>query len=287
MGDAKSKGQKSKIGPSFLVAGAPRSGTGWLLSALREHPQIFMPLEEIRYFSFNYEKSIEWYHEFFDGVGSNKVKGEKSPSYIYANNAPQRIFNYNQNMKIIFVLRDPIDRAYSNYKMRLRGGDASGNIEKEMSTGSRIVDIGLYYKHISRYLKYFDIEDIKILIFEDVKNNPKKLFSNVCSFLGVDDGFEPSNLNEKYGGSRPLPKFRDVWKMVVNASMYMSRKSKKIASVLEYVRKSRVVEYIHRINSGEKYPKISNEKREELKSYYKHDVNKISEMLERELKWLE
>lgn len=287
MGDAKSKGQKSKIGPSFLIAGAPRSGTGWLLSALREHPQIFMPLEEIRYFSFNYEKSIDWYHEFFDGVGSNKVKGEKSPSYIYAKNAPQRIFNYNQNMKMIFVLRDPIGRAYSNYKMRLRGGDASGNIEKEMSTGSRIVDIGLYYKHISRYLKYFDIEDIKILIFEDVKNNPKKLFSNVCSFLGVDDGFEPSNLNEKYGGSRPLPKFRDVWKMVVNASMYMSRKSKKIASVLEYVRKSRVVEYIHRINSGEEYPKISNEKREELKSYYKHDVNKISEMLERELKWLE
>jgi hypothetical protein len=283
----KAKRQKSRIGPSFLIAGAPRSGTGWLLSALREHPEIFMPLKEVRYFSINYDKSVSWYHGFFEETECGKITGEKSPSYICNKKSPKRIFSYNPKMKLVFVLRDPIDRAYSHYKMRLRGGGASRDIEKEMSAGSRIIDIGLYYKHISRYLKYFDMRDIRVLVFEDIKGNPKNLFSNVCSFLGVDDDFIPSNLNKKYGGSRPLPKFQKAWKIAVDSSMYMSRKSKTVARILEYVRKSRIVNYIHRINSGEEYPKISDEKREELKSYYKNDVNKISKMMGRELKWLE
>jgi hypothetical protein len=114
---------------------------------------------------------------------------------------------YSKNLKIIFILRNPIEKTYSHYEMRLRAGRASKNVKDEISIGSKIIDTGLYYKHIKKYNKYFDSKNIRVELFSDLKIEPEFVIDDVLKFLRVDTGLEPSNLEIKYGRSKSLPKF--------------------------------------------------------------------------------
>lgn len=116
--------------PNFLGVGASKSATSWVHTCMEEHPEIFVPSEkEIHFFNYNYEKGFDWYESFFhEGIGKKAI-GEIS-GYLITPGVPQRIYDYNPDMRLLFFLRNPIDRAYSHYCMDLRSARVSEDIDQ-------------------------------------------------------------------------------------------------------------------------------------------------------------
>lgn len=102
--------------PSFIIIGAQKAGTDALMGYLKKDSRLFASYGESSFFSTNnYNKGINWYHELFRNYHKGKMYFEKTPEYIYYPEVPKRIFDYNKNIKLIVLLRDPVKRAYSGW----------------------------------------------------------------------------------------------------------------------------------------------------------------------------
>lgn len=279
--------------PNFFIVGAPKAGTTSLFYYLNEHPEVYMSsIKEPNYFSWDEikkqnlyykEKNItklEEYKKLFEGVKDEKAIGEASVSYLFYPTVPQKIENMIPNAKIIIMLRDPIERAFSHYLMDLRLGYVNipfGDIIYRKSN-SRIVslyyqqyvELGLYFGQIKRYIGTFGKEHVKIFIFDDLKNNVKKIISSLYSFLDVDRNFVP-NLEEKYNVFE-IPK-NNVIKPFYN-SMIMRSCIKKI---LPDSYKSKIKKAF--FSNGRK-PVIDEEIKNYLKNIYAEDRKKLEALLE-------
>ncbi|MDH3665210.1 MAG: sulfotransferase domain-containing protein, partial [Alphaproteobacteria bacterium] len=115
--------------PDFIIIGATKSATTWLQRCLQQHPQIFMPMSELHYFSRCYDRGDAWYQAQFAGAAPGQLIGEKSNSYFDEPPAETRLKGYAPSARLIAQLRNPIDRAYSDYCMLLRRGEVDRDIE--------------------------------------------------------------------------------------------------------------------------------------------------------------
>lgn len=153
----------------------------------------------------NYGKPIEWYHSFFSRSQDHQILGECTPNYFSHNNTAHDIWNYNPNVKIIAILRNPTERAFSAYLYWKQKG-ILGNISfhKLIRSESKtfLLGYGEYAKHLSRYFDIFPAENIHISIFEDIHKNPKNFYSKIIKFLGVDAVFNSNLLHKKTNGSK-------------------------------------------------------------------------------------
>jgi Sulfotransferase domain len=190
----------------FVICGTQKGGTTALDSYLREHSQICMAKrKEVHFFDseniFRDNKpDYSDYHSAFSPKISHKILGEATPSYMYWYDAARRIWHYNPNMKLIVVLRNPIDRAYSHWNMeryrnaeRLPFWDAIKNEQQRCRESlpyqHRVysyTDRGFYLEQLRRLWFYFSKANVLILKNEFLKDQPNKTLNEVCKFLKVD-----------------------------------------------------------------------------------------------------
>jgi hypothetical protein len=188
--------------PNFLCVGAQKAGTTSLYHILSQHPEIYLSeRKEIRYFdqNRNFKKGIDWYCRFFKKANKNhKAIGEITPSYLYYSEVPQRIYEVlGGKIKLIFLFRHPVDRAFSHYTMNKREGFESRKflevIEQEplneiptIKNRGRYAYIkrSLYSEQLQRYLQYFDRENMGFLIFERLfKQRKSKALKPIVDLL--------------------------------------------------------------------------------------------------------
>ena len=168
----------------FIGIGAQKAGSTWLYKNLSQHPQVNINKKEINFFndkfSFyskrfgsNYDKGLDWYKLKLN-IEENQLNGEITPNYLYDSKVPKRINKHFPKIKILVVLRNPIDRAYSQFdfanKVLHVGDDFLETIEKE----SEFIERSLYYKQLKRYYDLFDDKQIKVLFLHEIKKNPQK-----------------------------------------------------------------------------------------------------------------
>lgn len=203
----------------FFIVGAPKSGTTSLYHYLDEHPDIEMSnLKEPNFFSDeslqfqniynikNRVNTLEKYHALFKRR-DECLKGEASVSYLFYEDVPEKIFSYNPEAKIIIILRNPIDRAYSHYLMDHSLGlisDSFHNIIRKKSKHKKsdffyqqYIEVSKYTAQISRYFKVFKKENIYIIDYEEFKSNTSHIVGCVFSFLGLNNKFRP-DLKQRY-----------------------------------------------------------------------------------------
>ena len=270
--------------PNFIVVGAAKAGTTWIQACLQEHPDVFVPKEgEVDFFSFYYHRGLSWYSRFFDSASPQAICGEKSPSYMVTPEAAQRINHHVPDAKLIFVLRNPIDRAYSHYCMHARVGAVSKDIEMELRGGTRIVDEGLYYTHLSRYIDLFGRDKILCLLYEDLKNDPRTFIRDVYAFIGVSSEFEPPSLFERHHAKKTLPRFTQVNRLFANAAKRLAGSGKLGSALDEKLRAAGIDRSLRMINPRATYPEISPNKKRFLAEYYASDIEKLSDLLHRDL----
>jgi sulfotransferase family protein len=193
--------------PDFLIGGAPRSGTTWLYRLLDRHPDVYMArpaAPEPKFFLVDevYEKGIEFYSRtWFADAGGARISGEKSTDYLESAVAASRIARDLPGAKLVFILREPVDRAYSNYSWTRMNGLETETFETALALEEqRERDLparqrftrpysyfsrGLYADLLQPYLDRFPSEQRLILKFEDVVAAPERLAGRLHRFLGV------------------------------------------------------------------------------------------------------
>jgi hypothetical protein len=187
----------------FIIAGTMKGGTTAAITNFNKHPDISMVEKEIHYFDKkeNYQKGVEWYKKHFNY--NKKMVGDKAPDVMYQTSCLELLQIVNPHIKIILFLRNPIDRAYSHWKMsrdlfrNMRSfedciEDEIENRWNENRTYNvafwyHFVQRGLYYQQIIEILKYFPKSNIHILITENVKNNMDKEYQSVFKFLDLPE----------------------------------------------------------------------------------------------------
>ena len=211
--------------PNFLVIGAARSGTTLLHQYFLQHPDIYVPKNkqpEPHYFlkSSNYEKGVENYLDsFFTEVGKEKAIGEISTSNMYGEHVAKRIFEFDPNMKLIVLLREPVQRAFSNYWHSKNNGfekltfqeailtedSRLAGLDREIAEIAPYAYIGRsrFATQLERFLKYFKKEQIHISLFEDLISKTRAELVNICGFLNVDNSFAFELIKEKLNKSVP------------------------------------------------------------------------------------
>ena len=201
--------------PDFLGIGAQKSGTTWLYKNLREHPQLYLPeTKEIHFFDWHFYKSIHWYYKHFKDADISQCKGEITPCYsVLSENKIRFIQKMNPKLKIILLLRNPIERAWSHAVMNLAKRTkteinfaiidlvsiiklAKRKKKKEIHlikdeefiahfNHSRSIERGNYLKIIRMWKNYFPSEQIFIGDYNQLKKSPQKLLNEVFNFLEV------------------------------------------------------------------------------------------------------
>ena len=177
--------------PNLLIIGAMKAGTSSLHDYLSLHPDIFMSTpKEIHYYAdADYlTKTKEWYTSFFKT--DKKIVGTTPQSYTKCHNKyyqqiPERIFKDTPDVKMIYIVRDPIKRYLSHIK-ESHFGDPKEDIRYSESI-NHYVKTSMYYMQISEYLKYFKLEQIHILSLEDLANNKLTELNNIFKFLGIKE----------------------------------------------------------------------------------------------------
>jgi Sulfotransferase family len=196
--------------PDFIIVGAMKAGTSSLHHILNRHDEIFMAGREIYFFDMDdvqqhpdffldgegqwrfeeykedCNEQLNYYKRFFQHSTDVHVIGERSTTYMAAARAPQRIADVLPDVKLIFMLRDPVTRAYSHYWHLVNTGRASHNFESMLlhSPGT-ILQRGCYKQQIERYQKLFREDQLKFIIFEEFIGNVQSCIDDLCRFLGL------------------------------------------------------------------------------------------------------
>ncbi len=189
--------------PTYIIAGAMRCGTTALNSYLREHPQIAVSSsKEVHFFDSKWEMGLEWYRDQFPGSDDAVAVGEATPNYMFRPQALDRLRDTLPDVKLVLMLRNPADRAYSHYwHDRTRGktdGEFGDVVARELA-GEDIgpaayVDRGRYRWQIEEVLNRFPLESLHVQAFEDMKAEPGRVYGEICEFIGVDPTFRPARL---------------------------------------------------------------------------------------------
>ena len=203
--------------PNFIIIGAMKAATTSLYTYIKQHPHIFMTKVKEPMFFNNFNQNTDFkvlgnkskkvnslseYFSMFSSVENESAIGEASPAYIYNENAPHLIKEHLPDVKIIAILRQPTDRAYSNFLHTKRADRENVNsfeqaikIEKERISDNwsplyHYIQKGFYSVQLKRYYNLFPKENIKVYLFEDVVKNPKETLKDIFKFLNVDENIE-------------------------------------------------------------------------------------------------
>lgn len=181
--------------PDFIVIGAMKCGTSTVCAYLEDHPDIFMvPKAEPKFFSHdeNFARGTEWYESFFAGQEGARLRGEGSNAYASGQMFPHsatRMAAYKPELKLIYVVRHPIDRIVSSWiQNRVDMGDkfpsSLDRAVREMP--ERYQGESLYWQNLSRYRALFPDNQIFVGFMEDLKSDPEAFFAAICGFLGIE-----------------------------------------------------------------------------------------------------
>ena len=280
--------------PNVILLGAQKAGTSSLYNWLSQHPDIFAPdgMKDYNFFcnKENLQLGVKWFSKSFVRHTNQNIILHGHVNYIfYADSAASNIYNFNKDIKLILILRNPIERSYSAYwdarKVALEDvdnfEDAIKKEEERMSSGdSKQLDLltylehGYYSKQIKEYLKYFSRDQIKIIFFEDLKNHPKNTVQDVFSFLKVEKDFCPVFEKVNLAG---LP--RSILLQRLLQKIKIPRVIKGFIST-NYTSKIKT-KLIREFNVRKlEYPKMKNETRNVLLSRFSNEIDELEELLD-------
>ncbi|MBA2713837.1 MAG: sulfotransferase [Rubrobacteraceae bacterium] len=297
--------------PNFLIIGAGKSGTTSLYHYLRQHPEVYMsPMKEPKFFCFEGESpnfrgpgddveinrkcvtTVDAYSALFGGVADEKAVGEASSMYLYLPKSPGRIRHHLPDARLIAVLRNPVERAYSSYLhcVRDRGeplGDFAEALREEEDRINKgwgplwhYKTAGFYFAQLRRYFDTFERRRIRIYLYEDLKYDAAGVLEDIFGFLGVDDSYAPDiSLRHNVSG---VPRSR-----ILHALLNKPNPIKTAFKPLVPAGPRKVLN--HKITGRNLVrPQLSPDVRRELTEAYAGDILRVQDLIQRDLsKWLE
>ncbi len=277
-----------------LIIGAGRSGTTSLYAYLENHPEVnFSITKELHYFSIPdlYHRGESYFHSLFN-ERNKKVVATADTYLLMDTEAPARVKAYNEKMKIIIMLREPVARAYSNFNYSVNFGHEKVGIsfldtiqlEPERLMSNNIVDKNnrchfygsLYYKHISFWNQYFPLEHIFIFKLTDLKNNPEQFYRNLCNRLEIN--YKPFEHQGKEFNAATGAKSKWLQQLLLNRDNPVR---KTISFLLRPFRKlviqSGMIDKVYALNKKTvTIQPLTDDEKQIAKAYFKEDVELLT-----------
>lgn len=269
--------------PNFIVIGAARSGTTSLFQYLDPHPEVFMSqVKELNFFSNEkyWKKGLDWYESRFKAPKSDVIKavGEASTSYTkapFTANVVNRIYIYNPEIRLIYFVRNPVDRYLSHYMQRVQAGIETRKFRETLKDLNKETCAwqGLYHYQLKRYLEYFPKEQIMVKSMEDLKDKPQTVIEDIYRFIGVNVDFQISGLDKIHNANTKVLIKSALGKNI----FYFYRKHLEQLNIPFTVKK--LVMRLGDVGGKEiGKPILTSTQREQLENFYHED----SKMLKRE-----
>lgn len=265
--------------PNFIIIGAMKCGTTSLHYYLNSHPDIFMSREkELTFFveSENWEKGIEWYKSQF--TGKAKIYGEASPAYTkypIFQNVAQKMYSVVPNIKLIYIVRDPIKRIISQYLHRWANGTENQFITEALqdfreNDFNSYVSRSRYYFQLEQYLQYYSSNQILVISAEDLFQFPKKTLTQVFNFLEVSLSFEQIKFQNKIHKTKDKRRKNKLGILISHLPIF--NQIDKLPSNIEY----HIDKLIYfPFSTSVKIPQIDLNLRQQLIDYFKDDIDKL------------
>jgi len=301
--------------PNFLIIGAAKAGTNALYHYLRQHPQVYMsPWKEPKFFAFESEADLGFraangrdapvnasvildqaeYEELFDDAGDDELaRGEASTHYLYVERSPARIKALIPDAKLIAVLRNPVDRAFSSYQHLVRDDleplDFGAALDAEPQRIAehyaylyRYTDMGFYSEQLDRYEKTFPENQLCVLLYDDLRSDPEGTCRRIFSFLGVDEDFVP-DMSGEYNRSG-VPKNRFMHRLL-NPSAPMKRRLWNVTP--RFARERLLDAQTRMVNRNLQRQTMPEPERDRLRDVFREEVGRLETRLGRDLShWL-
>lgn len=294
--------------PNFLIFGVQKAGTTSIYKYLRQHPQVFMsPLKETEFMGRKPEiqeqaaagadlrtkggrkkiVTIDDYRELFEGVQDELAIGEASPNYLFSHErSVPAIQRYVPEAKLIAILRNPVERAYSDYLMHVR--QAIGNPRplaeqvKEKGESSHTLLKGRYYEGVKHYLDVFDSQQVKIFLYDELRQDSPGLMRQIFEFIGVDSSFAVDT--EKRQQTAEVPKNKTVNQLLRTNNPLRSMARGVLRMALPEEKRQKLRSRLITANSqGKEGMPLTAGDRQLLENYYREDVMRLQDLLGRDL----
>jgi hypothetical protein len=267
--------------PNFLVIGAAKSGTTSLHHYLREHPQIYLPrIKEINYFAYTPERprgrqywatTLDEYAAHFREAAGLKAVGEVTPAYMNSPVAAANIARELPDVRLVAILRDPADRAYSRYLMNQRAGQDLPPFDQIIPQRDHpMIREGMYYDRLKPYFDQFPRERIKVLRYDDLQQRFAGMFRELLEFLEVDPDYLPDGTVRHAQGVR----FRSKALQSLKSSRLMRFHLKPMipAALLNRLVKAKA-------RTAVAPPKLTVEQRSRLVDIYRDDIDRLQQLV--------
>ena len=300
--------------PDFIIIGAARSGTTSLFYYLEQHPKIYFPkVKELNFFCNNrtrkdplmgygtgpgdrhatfWTESLEDYRSYFKKCSAGQLAGEASVSYLYSPSASSEIASLLPEIKLIVILRHPADRAWSHYLQLVRDGretlsfsDALEAEKDRLKKGWEFAwhyrNMGLYAEQLSRFYGLFPKENIRVYLFEDLKQNPLGVTCSIFNFFGLNMRND-IRIDVSHNVSGKL-KSKLLARLINRPSV--------LRSAVKYIVPRRlghhVMEYIRGKNLKTGKLQMPSDIRHQLDEFYAEDIKQTAQLIGRDLSyWL-
>ena len=279
---------------NFFCVGVQKAATSTLHDILLQHPKLGLPIyKETHFFSDDekYHKGLDYYFKNNFKNLNKEFLAEIDPEYCYFSKAAERIKKVFPNTKIIFILRNPVERAYSQYLMTKRKGRENLSFEEAVfKEQSRLkdyfsklhysyIDRGRYTNQIERYQSFFDDENIKVFLFEDIIGNVEEVVKEICDFVGLPEYNFNYNIKSNVSSE---PRIKFIRDFIFLPSTYKKLIGKLIPSKRL---KDSIMLKLYQINSKDsEKEQISLELKENIyNSFYKEEISKLESLLDRDL----
>jgi hypothetical protein len=297
--------------PNFLIIGTAKSGTTALYNYLKQHPQVYVsPIKEPKFFAYEGETldfrgpgdrvanssvvtDMEAYRALFAKVSGERAVGEASPLYLYIPKASERIRHHVPEAKLIAILRNPAERAYSHFLHMFRNGrepledfsQALGaeaeRAESGWEPGWHYKRMGFYHAQLERYFDVFGHNQLKVYLYEDLKADPVGVLKETFRFLGVEESFV-ADMSLKHNVSG-IPKSRALHAFIRQSHPIKSVFKPFVPEQLRLRLKTNL-----RNRNLRQAPPLSAEVRKELQEAYREDILKLQGLIGRDLStWLD
>lgn len=189
--------------PNFIYIGAAKAGSTWIYSALRGHPQVFVPItKRTFFFDRNYAHGLEWYLQHFEPSAAQVAVGEICHDYFLSAEVADRIARDLPDAKLICCLRDPVDRLVSAYLHEREHGSANAASFDQFVTDEENLRKSDYIANLSPFLERFPRERLLVLLYDDLCEDPAAFYRRICEFLGIDAHWEPDMLRRRVNATR-------------------------------------------------------------------------------------
>jgi hypothetical protein len=272
--------------PDFVIIGAHKGGTVWLTDCLREHPDVYMSpdVHEIFFFDRYFDRGVDWYANYFRGYGGQRRIGETTSTYLADPLAPQRLRQVLPRATVIVSLRNPLDRAWSQYLHLWRKGDipASLSFSRACEAAPDIVADGEYSRCLRRWRELFPAERLHPLVLDDARDDPFGHLRRLYQILEVDLEFRAAKTTGR-SNEHATPRSLGAARLAYHVSRSMHRRGlHPVVERLKALGVQRLVLEGGRIAAKEP-PAPAAADQERLRAHYRADVAALSEWTGRDL----